>query len=202
VIASASTSRALVPTCWLSASALLAFVLAALPLLVWYGRRMSDGSDEPLGVIALVAAGVIFLTAARFGRRDPGELGIMPARMMAGAAVLASLQFGGRGFSPLITGVLAVAILAVSVRMPRGKAGVIALLVLSLPLIASLDFFAGYPLRLAIASMSAANASVTTSACKPSITVRACLPEPPCDVRTCTASPAASVAQWRAKAAL
>lgn len=154
MIASASTSRALVPTCWLSASALLAFVVAALPLLAWYGRRMSDGSDEPLGVIALVAAGVIFLTAARFGRRDPGELRILPARMMAGAAVLASLQLGGRGISPLITGVLAVAIIAASVSMPRGKAGVIALLVLSLPLIASLDFFAGYPLRLAIAEIA------------------------------------------------
>ncbi|MNC92654.1 hypothetical protein D3C83_91190 [compost metagenome] len=31
----------------------------------------------------------------------------------------------------------------------------------------------------AIASMSAARASVTTSACKPSITLRAWLPEPP-----------------------
>ena len=34
---------------------------------------------------------------------------------------------------------------------------------------------------LAIASMSAASASVTTSASSPSITARACVPEPPCD---------------------
>ena len=33
----------------------------------------------------------------------------------------------------------------------------------------------------AIALMSEASASVTTSASRPSITVRACLPEPPCD---------------------
>lgn len=35
--------------------------------------------------------------------------------------------------------------------------------------------------RLAISSISAARASVTTSASRPSITARACLPEPPCD---------------------
>ena len=35
--------------------------------------------------------------------------------------------------------------------------------------------------RSAIASMSYASASVTTSASSPSITERACLPEPPCD---------------------
>jgi hypothetical protein len=38
-------------------------------------------------------------------------------------------------------------------------------------------------------SMSPASASVTTSACRPSITVRACLPEPPCDCRTETSLP-------------
>ena len=32
-----------------------------------------------------------------------------------------------------------------------------------------------------MASMSGASASVTTSACKPSMTARACLPEPPWD---------------------
>ena len=43
----------------------------------------------------------------------------------------------------------------------------------------------------AIASMCAAEASVTTSAFKPSITARACSPEPPCDMRTATRPPVA-----------
>ena len=41
---------------------------------------------------------------------------------------------------------------------------------------------------LAIALMSSASASVTTSASSPSMTERACLPEPPCDCRIVTFS--------------
>ncbi len=41
----------------------------------------------------------------------------------------------------------------------------------------------------AIALMSYASASVTTSASRPSMTVRACLPEPPCDCLMVTFSP-------------
>ncbi len=39
------------------------------------------------------------------------------------------------------------------------------------------------------ASISAASASVTTSASSPSITERACLPEPPCDCLIVTSLP-------------
>ncbi len=41
----------------------------------------------------------------------------------------------------------------------------------------------------ATASISAASASVTTSASRPSTTERACLPEPPCDWLMVTVSP-------------
>jgi len=51
-----------------------------------------------------------------------------------------------------------------------------------------------------MASMSAASASVTTSAASPSITERACLPEPPCDSSTRTTWPVFA-RQYRAKAA-
>src|SRR6185503_7122473 len=53
----------------------------------------------------------------------------------------------------------------------------------------------------AIASMSPASASVTTSAGRPSMTVRACLPDPPCDCFTVTSSPVLPF-QYLAKAAL
>lgn len=139
---------------WLPVSALVAFLLAALPLLAWYVRRMTDRSDEPLGVIALVAALGTLVMAARYGRRDQERVRIHPGRMFAGAVLLALMQFSGLVRYPLLAGLLAVAIVAVSVSMPRGKAGVVALLLLSLPLIASLDFFAGYPLRLAAAELA------------------------------------------------
>ena len=54
---------------------------------------------------------------------------------------------------------------------------------------------------LAMASMSAASARVTTSAASPSITDRACLPEPPCDWSTLTTWPVFAF-QSRANAAL
>src|ERR1044072_3584201 len=53
----------------------------------------------------------------------------------------------------------------------------------------------------AIASTSAASASVTTSAGRPSITERACLPDPPCDWLILTSSPGFAF-QYLAKAAL
>ncbi len=62
--------------------------------------------------------------------------------------------------------------------------------------------FAGRSLaRAAMASMSQASASVTTSAGRPSMTERACLPEPPWDCVTRTVWPV-SARQWAAKAAL
>jgi exosortase/archaeosortase family protein len=129
----------------LSVAALAGLVLAAHPLLVWYVHRMGDQSDEPLGVIALIAALGTLAIALRYGKRD--EVRILPGRMLVGAALLGVVQIGGWVNYPLLLGLLAVAVVAVSVSMPGGKAGVVALLVLSLPLIASLDFFAGYPLR-------------------------------------------------------
>lgn len=139
---------------WLTATALLAFLAACLPLLEWYCRRLTDGSDEPLGAVALIAAVVSLIAAARFGQRDREQLQILPARLLAGAAFLAAIQLGGWIDYPLLVGLLAVAVLALSIRMPRGKAGIVALLVLSLPLVASLNFYAGYPLRLLIAEIA------------------------------------------------
>ncbi len=52
---------------------------------------------------------------------------------------------------------------------------------------ARLPVLRSFPVRAAIASMSPANASVTTSAFSPSITARAWLPDPPCDCRIETA---------------
>jgi len=138
---------------WLPVSALVAFLLAALPLGTWYVQRVIDGSDEPLGVIALGAAFATLITAAGLGHGDRRRIRLHPWRMLIGAGLLALVQWYGPVRLPLVAGLLAVAVVAFSVEMPRGKAGVIALLVLSLPLVASLDFFAGYPLRLAAAEL-------------------------------------------------
>ncbi|MGB6220813.1 exosortase/archaeosortase family protein [Haloferula sp.] len=137
---------------WLPVPAVIAFVISILPLLAWYGRRVSDRSDEPLGVIALGVALVMLVMASR--QRNSDQIRILPGRMVVGAATLSALQMSEITRFPLLTGLLAVAVIAFSVKMPRGKAGIIALLVLSLPLVASLDFYAGYPLRLVAAEMT------------------------------------------------
>ncbi|MFC7338164.1 exosortase/archaeosortase family protein [Haloferula chungangensis] len=133
-------------------AAVIAFGISVLPLLSWYARRVSDGSDEPLGVIALVVALFMLATSTRYGKRD--RIGIFPGRLLVSAALLSFIQFGGVLHYPLLIGLLAIAAIAFSVKMPRGKAGTIALLVLSLPLVASLDFYAGYPLRLIAAEIT------------------------------------------------
>ncbi|WP_353567284.1 archaeosortase/exosortase family protein [Haloferula sargassicola] len=139
---------------WKAVAAVAALLLASLPTLAWYGRRLDDGSDEPLGLIALLAGLGTLGAAVRFGGRDRDQVRIAAGRMLAGAAGLAVVQAAGWPRYPLLTGLLTVAVIGFSLRMPRGKAGVMALLVLSLPLVASLDFYAGYPLRLAAAEIT------------------------------------------------
>ncbi|HEX5791118.1 MAG TPA: archaeosortase/exosortase family protein [Luteolibacter sp.] len=135
-------------------AAALAFALATLPVLAWYVRRALDGSDEPLGVVALVAAVATIAVSVCYGHRDRERVSIDWQRLWIGAAALAAIQLSGSVRWPLVVGLLAVLTIAWAVLMPRGKAGVVVLLVLSLPWIATLDFYAGYPLRVMAASLA------------------------------------------------
>jgi exosortase/archaeosortase family protein len=133
--------------------AVACFGVAALPLAVWYGQRVSDRSDEPLGVVALLAA--VGWVIARFrDAKERSRVSLRPVWMIGGAVVLVMMQAPPLLYFPMLSGLLAVAILGISVEMSHGKPGILALLVLSLPIIASLDFYAGYPLRLAAVHIS------------------------------------------------
>ncbi|MBE2213682.1 MAG: archaeosortase/exosortase family protein [Opitutaceae bacterium] len=117
-------------------------LVAFWPVWRWYLARMADGSDEPLGLIAL-------LTAAAFLPRR-GWRGPIGTRALIGA--IAALAFHLVGFEhlpALVRAALAVgAIVCVLPRDPaRSPLPLIALLLLSLPLIATLQFYLGYPLR-------------------------------------------------------
>ncbi len=126
---------------------LAAFVLVNLPVLHWLAQRTTDGSDEPLGLLALAAV-VFFLFRAR------RESSLRPAVLAAGTVVVTVLQILLRGSMPLVVAAASMALLAASLSMHRGKAGVMLLLIMSLPWLASLDFYAGYPLRLGTACLS------------------------------------------------
>jgi len=135
------------PAVWLALQA-----AALLPTWVWMALRLADGSDDPLGLLALAALGVLAWRHRRGLRAAPG-LGWLA---LAGVGtVAATLLRGGvpgvPALPPLVTGLMAVIAFACGLLafLPRRVAGlpVVGLAVLALPLLSSLQFYAGYPLR-------------------------------------------------------
>lgn len=134
--------------CWL---ALLAATL--WPTWWWMTRRVMDRSDDPFGLLALAALAVVawqqrlqlraaprlgWLAAALIGVvASTVAQGVLPALLVALVALL-SLAAGLAAFFPSTV----------------ATAPVIGLSVLSLPLLASLQFYAGYPLRVVTAEVS------------------------------------------------
>ena len=120
------------------------------PVWRWYANRLNDGSDEPWALLALFAAALLSWPKQgfEFNARDP---------LIGGAALLTLVYAALAPFAPpLVRAVVAMAALAcswVSVTGSRDRLPAITgLLVLSVPVIASLQFYAGYPLRVATAT--------------------------------------------------
>jgi exosortase/archaeosortase family protein len=135
------------PFLWLSLQ-----VAALWPQWKWYAQRLVDGSDEPLGMIALLALLFFVVRAAPLLRREPDP------RWLCVAGALSITSVFAMQVTPLFAALIGVLALAAALaawlpaRTPRVPyAG---LLVLSLPLLSSLQFFAGYPLRIVTAQLS------------------------------------------------
>jgi exosortase len=125
---------------------LLSMLLAALwPHWVWMARRSVDGSDEPWGLLALATI-VALLWADR-------HLTVRPSgRALATAAALAvCAALGGSLLPPIVAAALAmlavVALLNGMLPPGRPRIPLAFLALLTLPLVASLNFYLGYPLR-------------------------------------------------------
>ena len=151
----------------------LALQTAALwPTWRWMAARLQDGSDDPLGWLALAALAALVLalrrdlrTAARLPWLATALAGTLAATALRGAApallvsliavlawaagLLAFLPVTRRGAMRAQGGVLWPA-----PRLAVGRLPVLGLAVLALPLIASLQFYAGYPLRVLTAEAS------------------------------------------------
>ena len=132
---------------------LLGLLLAALwPHGLWLARRLTDGSDEPWGLLAL--ATVLALVAR--ARREmvlPTRVALATSALLAVLAAVASFVV-----PPIFAAALAMLALAafVTAALPRRPATpMVTLLLLALPVIASLQFYFGYPLRLATAHAAA-----------------------------------------------
>jgi len=131
----------------------LAHAACFWPVWRWYVERLDDGSDEPWALAALLAAVVLsWPRAFKWNPRDPLLLGAAAGTLLY--AVLAPFA------PPLLRALVAVAALGcswISVSGARDKwPAILCLLVLSVPVIASLQFYAGYPMRTVTAGSATA----------------------------------------------
>ena len=119
----------------------------------WAAARVVDGSDDPLGVAALavLVIAVARLAPALRGEPRPGWLAAALALSVAATAAVFVLP-------PLAGALLAALALACGLAavMPAGRPvlPLAGLALLALPLISSLQFYAGYPLRVITAEAS------------------------------------------------
>ncbi len=132
----------------------LALLTVALwPTWWWMGQRMVDGSDDPLGVLALAALGGLLWQQRQRLRAAP-RLGFQVVAL-TGAVLTTALHGHLPDLLVALLGVLALAAGLIAFLPARvATAPVWGLSVLSLPLLASLQFYAGFPLRVVTAEAS------------------------------------------------
>jgi exosortase/archaeosortase family protein len=148
---------------------LLIQFLSFWPLWRWYGERMLDGSDEPWGILALLASVMIIamrskeegtvrqkrggMNIAEDSEPPCAPLGRIRCHMSSLGFLLFSLAYiATYQWTPfLVKGVLVISALAgLHLQSMKGGSAMYALLLLSLPLVSSLEFYLGYPLRLVL----------------------------------------------------
>lgn len=139
----------------IAAWAWLALHAAALwPHGGWAARRLADGSDDPLGLAALAALSLWLARAAPALRVQPQLLWLSTALGLTAAATAAWWLA-----PPLPAAMLAALALTAHLFawLPAGvaRAPLAGLALLALPLVASLQFYVGYPLRVFTAELSA-----------------------------------------------
>lgn len=126
-------------------------VLASWQAWSWYALRVRDGSDEPWGLLALLAMALLLPRGARHPLRSL-ELGVL-------AGVNAALVLAWPWLPPLVrTAVCVLCVTALVSRMTSGRAfhlGTWLLALLSMPVLATVQYYLGYPLRLAAAALAA-----------------------------------------------
>ena len=128
-------------------AAVAAWAVAGWPVWRWYVARLGDGSDEPWGLAALAVA----LALVPWRRlREP----VPPGAALAAVGAVATVLVGYGWLPALVRGGLWMLALVALV----GRAGPVVaragLLLLSLPVVATAQFYLGYPLRAVTAACS------------------------------------------------
>lgn len=117
--------------------------MALLPVLWWVGKRLDDGNDERLGLLTLaVAIGLAW--------RDRQSLVSSSSSRISGAVLVFASVIGVHGLPPMLRAGLAICGVACWFGMHR-RIALLGLLLLSLPVAASMQFYLGYPLRVVAA---------------------------------------------------
>lgn len=124
------------------------------PVTIWYVERLLDKSDEPLGVVSLIAFVAVILL--RQGTVSSNRFGKIPIAAIACLVLyVATWPVAPKLFSAII----AVAAIGFLIDSQAGKfklsLGSWLLLLFSLPIVSSLNFYSGYPLRLVVGKIAA-----------------------------------------------
>ena len=118
----------------------------------WYVSRAVYSWDQPWGLLAFVAAFVFLLVSKKPSPRDERSL-LLPAAIIVLYVATYSM------FPPLARAIIAFTALATTASLLRfGKPfhpGLFGLFYLSLPALPTLQFFAGYPLRVVVTELTA-----------------------------------------------
>jgi len=127
-------------------------LLAFWPVWRWYAHRLNDQSDEAWGIVALGAA-VLFVV------RRGSESGTNNPALMLPAMLLICYSLSYRFLSPLPRAAIAVTAVAATISAIRfGQRlhfGIWGLLLLALPVVASMQFYLGFPMRALVAGIVA-----------------------------------------------
>jgi exosortase/archaeosortase family protein len=127
----------------------LAFVCAATwPVWHWFVIRTTDGSDEPLGLLALATLLIFAARNARQPFRGDRAL-LLPAVALAIYAI--SFHF----VPPLVRAMCAISAIGTLLFRGRGVMSLWGLAALSLPIVATFQFYFGFPLRVIAAAACA-----------------------------------------------
>jgi exosortase len=132
---------------------LLLPVVALWPLWQWSASRLFDGSDDPFGILALLA--LLLLLGRERALLLPAP---RPSWLLGALLLSACATFSAAAWPMLLRAALGVCAVMAGIQALRQPAqprlAWFGLAVLALPLLASLQFFLGYPLRVITAEVS------------------------------------------------
>lgn len=121
---------------------------------LWAARRLADGSDDPLGLASLAVL-LVWLMRAHSVLRPVPRLAWLGAAAALTAAATAALFVAPPLPAALLAALALWAHLAAWLPERAPRAALAGLALLALPLVASLQFYMGYPLRVFTAQFSA-----------------------------------------------